>query len=98
MLFSEKIIGYKNLRVTLLYSDLTMFSHLKVEHDGLINLVEKDLEPDDIRKKILLLYPIDQQECLVESMAAFEEACQRQCDFKPFGELISEFVLGMFLI
>lgn len=82
----------------MLYSDLTMFSYLKIEHDGLMNLVEKDLEPDDIRKKVLQLYPIDQQECLVEDTAAFEEVCRRQCDFKPFGEKVSDLAFGMFWI
>jgi histone acetyltransferase 1 len=91
---SEKIIGYKNLRITLTYADLTMHSHLKIEHDGLSTAVDTELEPDDIRKKVLKIYPIDQQECLIEKWSVFEEICQRQNEFEPFGEKIKEFSFG----
>lgn len=57
--FREKIIGYKNLRVTLIYSDLSMYSHLKIEHDG--ELISDEVKPDDICKKILDVYPEEQQ-------------------------------------
>lgn len=72
-----------------------MYSHLKIEHDGLLS-GEDAVQPDDIRAKVLQLYPIDQQECLIDSLEEFEDACYRQGEFKPFGEKITEFSFGMF--
>lgn len=92
--FSEKIVGYKGLRVTLVYSDLSMYSYLRVEYDGLMTEMETNLEPDNIRKKILETYPDNQQDCLIEEWSKFDEVCQNQRVFKPFGEKINDFSFG----
>jgi hypothetical protein len=36
-----------------------MYSHLKIEHDG--ELISDEVKPDDICKKILDVYPEEQQ-------------------------------------
>ncbi|KAI6218049.1 Histone acetyltransferase type B catalytic subunit [Aphelenchoides besseyi] len=91
---AEKIMGYKDLKVELTFSDLTMYSFLTIEHNGISTDVDAEIVPDDIREKILLLYPIEQQNCLIKNWPMFDSMCARQMEFKPFGHMIKEFQVG----
>ncbi|KAI6208326.1 Histone acetyltransferase type B catalytic subunit [Aphelenchoides besseyi] len=91
---AEKILGYKDLKVELTFSDLTMYSFLNIEHNGLSTDVDSEIIPDDIREKILLLYPIEQQNCLIKNWPMFDSMCARQKEFMPFGHIIKEFRVG----
>lgn len=94
---SEKIVGYKDLSVQIAFTDLTMYSFLSVEHNGLSTEVDAEITPEDIRQKLLTMYPEDQQGALVKNIGMFDSLLSRQSEFRPFGEQINEFQAGRLL-
>lgn len=89
--FREEIFGYKDLSVSIVYSDLTMYSYVQFEHTGLITAVDKQIVPDDIPGLIRKEYPVGQTQSLTTKYPLFKNLCERQKEFKPFGNKIDEF-------
>lgn len=88
---SERIVGYKNLIVNVVYSDLTMYSYVEIKHNGLIAEIDKLIEPDDIPELIRKQYPKDQTKSLSTNYHLFKSICTRQNEYSPYGSKIDQF-------
>ncbi|CAD5209175.1 unnamed protein product [Bursaphelenchus xylophilus] len=87
---AEKIVGFKDLEVNVVYSNLTMYSYVKVDHTGDITEVDNTIEPDDIVTLIRNQYPIGQTNSLITNVASFKALCERQKEFVPFGKKVAD--------
>ncbi|CAD5206412.1 unnamed protein product [Bursaphelenchus okinawaensis] len=87
---SEKIVGYKDLKVDVVYSNLTMYSYVNIEHSGDITEVDKTIEPDDIVSLIRNQYPTGHSAALMAKREAFKVVCDRQKEFQPYGKKVSD--------
>uniref|UniRef100_A0A914GRG0 Histone acetyltransferase type B catalytic subunit n=1 Tax=Globodera rostochiensis TaxID=31243 RepID=A0A914GRG0_GLORO len=83
---SEKIVGYKNIKVTVLYSDPTLFLTSTFEYDEKNN---DNTKCDDIEYKIKDALPQTQLDAYL-SMEKFKQKLNEQNKFVPFGQLIAK--------
>uniref|UniRef100_A0A914YUD6 histone acetyltransferase n=1 Tax=Panagrolaimus superbus TaxID=310955 RepID=A0A914YUD6_9BILA len=85
----ETIFGYKNLHLTLCYTEATMFPHLIIEHSGKIENSKQ--EPDDIYKLMEIEIVKDQKDSF-ENREIFMEKVKEQINFEPFGTELPTFI------
>jgi histone acetyltransferase 1 len=85
----ETIFGYKNLQLTLCYTEATMFPHVIIEHSGKIENAE--IKPDDIHKLMEVEIIHDQKDSF-ENRDIFMEKVNEQVKFEPFGTEIPCFM------
>uniref|UniRef100_A0AC35GUC8 Histone acetyltransferase type B catalytic subunit n=1 Tax=Panagrolaimus sp. PS1159 TaxID=55785 RepID=A0AC35GUC8_9BILA len=85
----ETIFGYKNLQLTLCYTEATMFPHLIIEHSGKIENSKQ--EPDDIYKLMEVEIVKDQKDSF-ENREIFMEKVKEQIKFEPFGAELPTFI------
>ncbi|KAE9552618.1 hypothetical protein FO519_004166 [Halicephalobus sp. NKZ332] len=85
----EKIYGYKDLGLTLCYTEATMFPHLVVEYSEEVK--DKDAVPDDILAKMEIELVEDQKKSL-RSLEVFHKKLEEQSRFQPFGTQIPHFI------
>lgn len=89
---SEKIFGYKNLSVSVLYTDVTLFLTTQIKFDEKIGPDSK-LQCDDIEEKIKDALPSTQLDAYL-SYEGFQQKIIEQKKFYPFGTLISKFKIN----
>uniref|UniRef100_A0A915BXX6 Histone acetyltransferase type B catalytic subunit n=2 Tax=Parascaris univalens TaxID=6257 RepID=A0A915BXX6_PARUN len=87
----ETIFGYKNLEITLYYTDASMYIYPEIKYDKEISSVSKELKADDIIKLLKDQLPSSQIDMMVSTMDNFRRLLKEQDSFKPFGELLSKF-------
>uniref|UniRef100_A0A1I8A3M5 Histone acetyltransferase type B catalytic subunit n=1 Tax=Steinernema glaseri TaxID=37863 RepID=A0A1I8A3M5_9BILA len=89
---SESIFGYKDLKVTLYYSDQSMYIYPEIEYTGTIKEKHPDIEPDDIIIKLKDQLPNWQMDTMATSLEGFKQRLEEQKQFKlPEGQQIGSF-------
>ncbi|GMT18714.1 hypothetical protein PFISCL1PPCAC_10011, partial [Pristionchus fissidentatus] len=91
---SEKIFGYKNISVSIVYSEVSMRCYPIIKYDKKINEAKEGVKADDILKKLKDQLPEEQMEMQVESEEEMRAILAKEDNFKPFGELMSKFSSG----
>ncbi|KAL3117205.1 hypothetical protein niasHT_007608 [Heterodera trifolii] len=86
---SEKIVGYKNLKVSVLYSDPTLFLTSSYEYE---QKEDDSTKCDDIEYRIKDALPQTQLNAYL-TIEKFRQKLSEQKNFVPFGELITKFCL-----
>ncbi|KAK0416691.1 hypothetical protein QR680_012633 [Steinernema hermaphroditum] len=92
---AETIVGYKNLKVTLYYSDQSMYIYPEIEYNRTIKEKYPDIEPDDIIVKLKEQLPNWQMDAMVFSLDEFKRRLKEQKQMKmPEGGQIGSFCSG----
>ncbi|TKR77563.1 hypothetical protein L596_018511 [Steinernema carpocapsae] len=74
----ETITGFKNLKVTIYYTDRSLYFWPKIEHEGVISQKFPDIVPDDIMLKLKENLPDWHFECMVGSLQEFKNRLDEQ--------------------
>nr|CAD2188881.1 unnamed protein product [Meloidogyne enterolobii] len=88
---TEKIVGYKNLSVNVIYSDASLFLTSLVKYDGILN-GNSAIQADNIVEKIKDALPSTQLDAYLP-FDKFKDKLVEQTKFRPYGELISKFYI-----
>ncbi|KAF7633208.1 Hat1_N domain-containing protein [Meloidogyne graminicola] len=86
---NETIIGYKNLCVTVLYSDTSLYLTCLIKYDSVMN-GNSSIQCDNIVEKIKDVLPSTQLDAYLP-FDKFKDKLLEQKKFRPYGELISKF-------
>ncbi|KAI1727353.1 histone acetyltransferase type B catalytic subunit [Ditylenchus destructor] len=87
---SENIIGYKDLDVTVCYSDSSLFIYPSITYSSKVP-ANLPIKAEDIIYKIRDQLPSIHLDALVSTSANFQAKLQEQKTFKPYGELVTKF-------
>lgn len=84
----ETIYGYKDLSVTLHYTDASFYFYPIISYSTTISAVT-NITPVDIIRKLRAQLPSEQMYTMCDNFVDFKKHLEEQKDFRPFGELIS---------
>uniref|UniRef100_A0A915PC13 Coatomer subunit delta n=1 Tax=Setaria digitata TaxID=48799 RepID=A0A915PC13_9BILA len=91
---SETIFGYKDLNVTIHYTDASMYLYPEIRYAAEITSFTTEFKADNIIQKLSEQLPIDQMEMLCQTSAIFKFRLDEQKNFRPYGQLLSKFSVG----
>ncbi|GMR42009.1 hypothetical protein PMAYCL1PPCAC_12204, partial [Pristionchus mayeri] len=91
---SENIVGYKDLSLTIVYSEASMKCYPIIKYNKKMDEAKEGVKADDIMVKLKNQLPVEQMEMQVESIDEFRAVLAKEDNFKPYGELIAKFSNG----
>lgn len=86
---SESIVGYKDLSVSVCYSDSSLFIYPLINYSSKVPATAP-IKAEDIIYKIRDQLPSTHLDALVNTSANFQTKLQEQKAFKPYGEMVTK--------
>ncbi|VDK78027.1 unnamed protein product [Litomosoides sigmodontis] len=91
---NEAIFGYKDLKITIYYTDASMYIYPEISYTAKITSYTTEFKPDDIVRKLSEQLPAEQTEILCQTSTVFKSRLDEQKNFWPYGQLLSKFTAG----
>uniref|UniRef100_A0A158Q7A9 Histone acetyltransferase type B catalytic subunit n=1 Tax=Elaeophora elaphi TaxID=1147741 RepID=A0A158Q7A9_9BILA len=91
---NETIFGYKDLNITIHYTDASMYLYPEINYTTEITSFTTEFKADNIIRKLNEQLPAEQMEILCRTSAIFKSRLDEQRDFRPYGRLLSKFTAG----
>ncbi|KAL4003636.1 Histone acetyl transferase HAT1 N-terminus family protein [Acanthocheilonema viteae] len=91
---NETIFGYKDLNITIYYTDASMYFYPEISYTAKITTLTTEFKADNIVRKLSEQLPAEQMEILCQTSAIFKSRLDEQKNFRPYGQLLSKFTAG----
>ncbi|KAM3723642.1 Histone acetyltransferase type B catalytic subunit [Dirofilaria immitis] len=91
---NETIFGYKDLNITIYYTDASMYLYPEISYTAEITSFTAEFKADNIVQKLSEQLPVEQMEMLCQTSAIFKSRLDDQSNFWPYGQLLSKFSAG----
>lgn len=91
---NETVFGYKDLNVTIHYTDASMYLYPEISYTAEITSFTTEFKADNIIRKLKEQLPAEQMEMLCQTSAIFKSRLDEQREFWPYGQLLSKFTVG----